>query len=152
MPYNPNTKVLEIRTGAWPVVDLDVDFDFDGDGRKEKKEALEKLGVWAKRQVESWSGGRDIKDKIFNGQNGLNNRHPVDCIPYWITMEPILMLSNLPIEQLAKIEHLLDVCCLSCDTYPESESKLREAQLVVGAFRLGREAEKAQSITQFSGS
>ncbi len=152
-PYNPNTRVREIRTDDWPVVDLDVAFDPESDGRRERGEARKKLGAWAIRQVKSWQGDQEIKNQILNGVHGLKlNTHPADVVPYLISIEPVLMLSNLPTEQLAKIETLLDLCCLSISTDLESQREFREAEHVVGAFRLGIETQKARSNIQSSGS
>ncbi len=146
-PYNPNTRVLEIRTDGWPVLDLEAD---------NLSEALGKLSVWAKRQVESWQGDSKIKDGILNGANGgsgLNNTHPADVVPFLISMEPVLMLSNLPVEQLTKIENLLNLCDLvsSSHNYSNSDQFLKVAD-IVGAFRLGKQTQEARSIIQSSGS
>jgi len=149
-PYNSHTKVIEVRTDGWPILDLDVAFDPQSDGRKERAEALQKLDAWAKKQVESWQGDPQIKDEILNGLTGLNKMHPGEVIPNLIAIEPLLMLSNLPTEQLTKIEDLLDLCRLGCSD--SEHQRVGRAKTIVGAFRLGKETQKAQSIIQSGGS
>src|SRR3990167_8085083 len=94
---NPNTKVRVIRTDTFEMADLDVVVERAGDGRREKGEAWEKLGVFAKSQIESWSGSEQIKQNILGRFNSVV---PQDVVGNLIILEPVLMLSNLSVEQL----------------------------------------------------
>lgn len=140
-PSNPNTKVRVIRDDyLLEVVDLDVVIDRASDGRKERGETWEKLGAWAKSQIESWPGDDKIKNQNLLK---LERRHPADTVPFMIIQEPVLMLSNLSIEQLGKIEKLLWLCT---ENTTGLDNSAFQAGLVVGGVRLGREFERVQKV------
>jgi hypothetical protein len=142
--FNPNTKIRTVRNDQLSQdIDLEVKCYRPGsDGRSERWEAGEKLKLFAQEQINSWSGDQAPGDQALKESllGELESGVAFQMIPHLIAMEPVLMLSNLDINQLKKIDTLLYFCEINSDRY----NSAYVARSMVEGIILGRQIEQAK--------